>query len=110
MESNQPLKKTALHDIHLSLNAKMMPFGGFDMPLQYEGIIVEHQATRESIGLFDTCHMGEFRFSGATALQDLENILGLQPMEINKYLDVLENEGKIVSVRQSRGVFYEIKH
>lgn len=74
MKSQEPTR-TILFDTHIALNAKMMPFGGFAMPLQYDGIIVEHSATREAVGIFDTCHMGEFRISGATALKDLEYIL-----------------------------------
>ncbi|MDR3011665.1 MAG: glycine cleavage system aminomethyltransferase GcvT [Chitinispirillales bacterium] len=69
------MKKTVLHDLHVSRKAKMMPFGGYDMPMQYEGIIKEHEAARTGAAVFDTCHMGEFRIGGAGALGDLENIL-----------------------------------
>jgi aminomethyltransferase len=68
-------KRTVLYDTHISLNAKMAPFGGYDMPIQYDGIIKEHHETRRNATLFDTCHMGEFRISGASALADLENLL-----------------------------------
>ncbi len=69
------MKETILHAEHLALGAKMAPFGGFDMPIQYEGIIAEHQATRNGVTVFDTCHMGEFRFSGPRACADLEGIV-----------------------------------
>ena len=69
------MKKTILHDSHVSLGAKMAPFGGYEMPLQYEGIIKEHGAARAGAAVFDTCHMGEFRVGGAGALEDLERIL-----------------------------------
>jgi aminomethyltransferase len=69
------MKKTFFHDIHVSLCAKMAPFGGYMMPIQYEGIIKEHNETRNGASLFDTCHMGEFRIEGETALKDLESIL-----------------------------------
>jgi aminomethyltransferase len=69
------MKKTPLFDLHCSLNAKMAPFGGFEMPIQYEGIIAEHHATRKGAALFDTCHMGEFRVSGPRACADLDRLL-----------------------------------
>lgn len=53
----------------------MGPFGGFLMPIQYQGILSEHQAARERSALFDTCHMGEFRLGGRGALQDLQRIV-----------------------------------
>jgi aminomethyltransferase len=53
----------------------MAPFAGFDMPIQYEGVLREHRAAREEAAVFDTCHMGEFRLRGAGALADLERIL-----------------------------------
>ena len=53
------LKKTCLHDRHVALGAQMSPFGGFDMPIQYEGIVEEHNAVRNSCGVFDVSHMGE---------------------------------------------------
>lgn len=75
MKDTPKTKKTFLFDIHESLSAKMVPFGGYLMPIQYEGIIKEHVATRSSAALFDTCHMGEFIVSGASALDDLENLV-----------------------------------
>ncbi len=62
------LQTTPLHDRHLALGAKMAPFGGFDMPIQYTGILDEHRAVREDAGLFDVSHMGEFRLRGPDAL------------------------------------------
>lgn len=61
------MKKTALHAIHNSLNAKMVPFAGYEMPIQYEGIIAEHERVRSSAGLFDVSHMGEFWVEGSEA-------------------------------------------
>ena len=59
------LKRTPLHDIHLSLGAKMVPFGGYEMPVTYPaGIVAEHKAVREAVGLFDVSHMGEFEVTG----------------------------------------------
>ena len=59
--------KTPLTDWHVAHGAKMAPFAGWLMPIQYEGILVEHQHTRQHAGLFDICHMGEFRIQGAGA-------------------------------------------
>lgn len=61
------IKKTCLHDKHLALGARMNPFGGFDMPIQYEGIIEEHNAVRNACGIFDVSHMGEVFVSGHDA-------------------------------------------
>src|SRR6266700_2745783 len=59
------LKRTPLHDIHVSLGAKMVPFGGYEMPVTYPaGIAAEHKAVRETVGVFDVSHMGEFEFTG----------------------------------------------
>ncbi len=68
-EPTQNLKKTALHAAHLRAGARMVPFGGWDMPVQYSGILEEHKTVRSSSGIFDISHMGEFsvRGSGATA-------------------------------------------
>jgi len=67
--------KTPLYDAHVKLGARMAPFGGWDMPIQYEGILAEHEATRRRCGLFDICHMGELELSGPTAEADLERLL-----------------------------------
>lgn len=65
----ETLRTTPLHDRHLALGAKMAPFGGFDMPIQYTGILDEHRAVREAAGLFDVSHMGEFRLRGPQAIR-----------------------------------------
>lgn len=61
-------KITPLHEEHIALGAKMIPFGGWDMPVQYSGIIAEHTATREKAGLFDVSHMGEIFVEGEPAV------------------------------------------
>ena len=65
MEEN--LKKTCLWEKHVALGAKMSPFAGFDMPIQYSSIILEHNAVREKVGMFDVSHMGEIFVSGPDA-------------------------------------------
>ena len=61
------MKKTALYDKHLSLGAKIVPFAGFEMPVQYSGVTEEHFAVREKAGIFDVSHMGQFIIEGAGA-------------------------------------------
>ncbi len=68
------LKKTCLHGRHLLLGAKMSPFAGYDMPIQYSGIIDEHNAVRHSAGMFDVSHMGEIFISGKDAGKFVDHI------------------------------------
>lgn len=63
----EQLKTTCLHDEHVALGAKMSPFAGFDMPIQYSGIIDEHNAVRNAVGMFDVSHMGEIVVDGPDA-------------------------------------------
>ena len=67
-------KRTCLHDKHVALGALMSPFGGFDMPIQYAGIAVEHMAVREKVGVFDVSHMGEVVVRGADAERYVQHI------------------------------------
>src|SRR2546422_2152258 len=54
------LRRTPLYDIHVEAGARMVPFGGWEMPVQYTSIVGEHRAVRAAVGLFDVSHMGEF--------------------------------------------------
>ena len=74
METTQ-IKYTPLHDIHIGLKARMMPFSGFDMPVQYSGIVAEHHAVRSDAGLFDVSHMGEFIIEGPDASTFIQHII-----------------------------------
>jgi len=69
------LKKTPLNEVHRALGAKMVDFGGWDMPVQYSGIIEEHKAVRTKAGLFDVSHMGEIRVKGPDALKFLQKMV-----------------------------------
>ncbi len=69
------LKRTPLHSDHLKLKARMVPFGGWDMPVQYSGLMQEHEAVRTQAGLFDVSHMGEFLVHGVGALAFLQSLL-----------------------------------
>src|SRR5271165_6515388 len=66
--SATPLKATPLNSVHRKMGAKMVDFGGWDMPVQYSGILDEHNAVRTAVGLFDVSHMGEIEFFGADAV------------------------------------------
>ncbi|HUF90420.1 MAG TPA: glycine cleavage system aminomethyltransferase GcvT [Gemmatimonadota bacterium] len=68
------LKRTALVEVHRGLGAKMVPFAGFLMPVQYESITREHRAVRERVGLFDISHMGEFELTGSRALEAVQRV------------------------------------
>lgn len=70
-----PLKKTPLYADHVRLGARMTPFGGWDMPLQYKGQLAEHEAVRKGVGMFDVSHMGQARFRGARALEYLQRLV-----------------------------------
>jgi glycine hydroxymethyltransferase len=73
VEKESPLKKTELNSVHLDLGGKLVPFAGWEMPVRYSSVKEEHQAVRNSAGLFDVAHMGVFEISGpnATAFLDL---------------------------------------
>ena len=73
MEQNKN-KRTCLYDKHVALGALMSPFGGFDMPIQYSGIVDEHQAVRQACGVFDVSHMGEVLISGSDAERYVNHI------------------------------------
>ncbi|MBI5471086.1 MAG: glycine cleavage system aminomethyltransferase GcvT [Ignavibacteriae bacterium] len=68
------LKRTAFYDMHVALNAKIVEFAGFEMPIQYSGIIDEHKRVRETVGVFDVSHMGEVGVRGKDALAFLQKI------------------------------------
>ena len=74
--SEEMLKRTPLYEKHLAAGGKMVPFGGWELPVQYPaGVIAEHMAVRNACGLFDVSHMGEIALSGPDALQNLNHLL-----------------------------------
>jgi len=73
-ENNQNLKLTCLYDSHVALGARMSPFAGYMMPIQYSGIIAEHNAVRQHVGMFDVSHMGEIFISGPDAERFINHI------------------------------------
>jgi aminomethyltransferase len=96
-----PLKRTPLYHIHASLGAKIVPFAGFEMPVQYPtGITAEHKAVREKAGLFDVSHMGEFMIRGTQAVDFVNYVTtndvgALQPGQAH-YSTILREDGTIV--------------
>jgi aminomethyltransferase len=68
------MKNTALTSVHEALGAKMVPFAGFNMPVQYEGVNAEHETVRNAVGVFDVSHMGEFLLTGTGALDLIQRV------------------------------------
>ncbi len=94
------LKRTPYTDFHIANGAKMVPFAGFYMPVQYRGIIEEHRAVRNNVGLFDLSHMGEFAVSGPAALDFLQktttnDVSALEKNQIH-YNCMIKPDGGIV--------------
>src|SRR5437667_3027744 len=74
MSSSAPLKSTPLKAVHRAMGAKMVDFGGWDMPVQYSGVIEEHNTVRNAVGLFDVSHMGEIEVRGPDAIQCVDSL------------------------------------
>jgi aminomethyltransferase len=70
-----PLRRTALHATHHNHKAKMVDFGGWDMPVQYEGLVAEHMAVRTGVGVFDVSHMGDIQLRGPNSLAAVQKLL-----------------------------------
>jgi aminomethyltransferase len=94
------LKRTALTGAHERLGARMVPYAGFLMPVQYESITEEHRAVRERAGLFDVSHMGEFVFSGPRALEDVQRVtvndVGALEVDQAQYSALVDEDAGIV--------------
>ena len=97
----EELQKTPLHALHLELGARMVPFAGYSMPVQYPaGLMAEHRQTRESAGLFDVSHMGQLELSGPDAAAAFEtlmpvDVIGLAPGK-QRYGLLLTDDGTII--------------
>ena len=94
------MKKTPLYNQHVQLEAKMVDFGGFNMPIQYKGISIEHKCVRNDVGIFDVSHMGEFFVQGNESTSFLNYICSndINKIEIQKaqYNCFINNHGGIV--------------
>jgi aminomethyltransferase len=96
----QTLLRTPLHDRHVALGARLVPFAGWEMPVQYAGVIEEHKAVRRDAGVFDVSHMGEFEIEGPRATELLQatlsnNLDKLQPGQA-QYTLLTNDRGGIV--------------
>jgi len=99
--STESLKQTPLHALHLQLGARMVPFAGYDMPVQHPlGVMKEHQHTREKAGLFDVSHMGQIRLVGAAAAKALEALVPVDiidlPVGMQRYAMFTNEAGGIL--------------
>src|SRR5690349_24518363 len=94
------LKKTPLNARHRSLGARMVEFGGWDMPVEYSGIVDEHMAVRTRAGLFDVSHMGEFEVAGKDALAAVQHVTSNDAAKLEvgqaQYSGLLTPEGTFV--------------
>ena len=95
-----PMQRSPLHDHHLALGARMVPFAGWEMPIQYQGIVAEHHAVRQSAGIFDISHMGEFEAEGPGALAWLNGLLtnDISALSVGEgqYTLLLNDEGGVI--------------
>lgn len=94
------MKNTALTHIHESLGAKMVPFAGYNMPVQYEGVNAEHEIVRNGVGVFDVSHMGEFFLKGENALSLIQKVTSNDASKLvngkAQYSCLPNNDGGIV--------------
>ncbi|WP_028617736.1 MULTISPECIES: glycine cleavage system aminomethyltransferase GcvT [Pseudomonas] len=99
--STETLLKTPLHALHIELGARMVPFAGYDMPVQYPlGVMKEHLHTRDQAGLFDVSHMGQIRLTGANAAKALETLVPVDiidlPVGMQRYAMFTNDQGGIL--------------
>lgn len=100
-ESTKSLAKTALHDLHVKHGARMVPFAGYSMPVQYpDGILKEHLHTRAAAGLFDVSHMGQVKLHGSDAAKALEMLVPIDvidlPLNRQRYAVFTDENGGIL--------------
>jgi aminomethyltransferase len=95
-----PLRHTPLHDVHVALGARMVPFAGYEMPVQYTSIIEEHRTVRSAVGLFDLSHMGEVEVRGRRAVDFLSHAVVSDPSTLSigqaQYSMLCQEDGGII--------------
>lgn len=95
-----PLKRTSLYEIHRNLGGKMVPFAGWEMPVQYSGVMEEHLATRKAAGLFDVSHMGVYQAEGPDAATFLDSVCGndIASLEVGEsvYTHFLDPDANVI--------------
>tara|TARA_R110002073_G_scaffold6898_11_gene40063 strand:+ start:3073 stop:4215 length:1143 start_codon:yes stop_codon:yes gene_type:complete len=96
----EDMKNTALTETHKALGAKIVPFAGYNMPVQYEGINIEHETVRQAVGVFDVSHMGEFLIDGEHALELIQKVSSNDASKLTvgkaQYSCLPNNDGGIV--------------
>ena len=100
MKESGMLRSTPLHGVHVASGARMVPFSGWDLPVQYAGVIAEHNAVRTAAGLFDVSHMGEIELEGPGALASLQrltcnDVQALRPGQAH-YTAMLDETGGVI--------------
>jgi aminomethyltransferase len=96
-----PLKKTALHAAHVALGGRMVPFAGWEMPVEYSGITNEHNTVRSAAGLFDVSHMGEIEIAGKDALAAVQHLTS------NDASKLQVNQAQYSALMTPRGTFVD---
>jgi len=100
MTSQDKLKRTPLFEEHIRCQAKMVPFGGWEMPVQYEGILAEYEQTRNRCSLFDTSHMGEFTVDGDCVETGLDRLVSMSladlPVKTCRYGILPNGDGGVI--------------
>jgi aminomethyltransferase len=114
MTAVQTLKKTALFDEHLRLKARMVPFAGYDMPVQYAGVMAEHLCVRKNVGLFDVSHMGICSIKGPAAANFINSLVTKEvaslPEQKAAYAILCNEDGHclddLIIYRENQNQFY----
>ena len=114
MSDTTTLKRTPLYDVHRELLARLVPFAGWEMPVQYpSGILAEHKAVREHAGIFDVSHMGEFEVTGPDrngfVNRVTSNDVGALETGHVQYSTLLNDQGTELAVRAAHGLEEEVK-
>src|SRR4051812_42348190 len=96
----QTLRRTPLYEKHVAAGARLVPFAGWEMPVQYEGVIAEHRAVRTDAGLFDVSHMGEIEVEGPAAIDLVQRVLSNDASKLSvgdaQYTLLTNEEGGII--------------
>ncbi len=97
---DSPLQRTNLYDLHVELGARMVPFAGYEMPVRYDSVLEEHNAVRQTAGLFDVSHMGVFQAEGPDAMAFLDSVSGndISSLKVGEsaYTHFLDPEARVI--------------
>lgn len=101
MNPHDQLKKTPLHSVHVSSGGRMVPFAGWEMPVEYNGLVAEHNAVRNSAGIFDVSHMGEIEIRGDGALALVQKVTS------NNAAKLSQNQAQYSALTYPEGTFVD---